>query len=246
MEIIDAPSPNFDQRPAGRAPDMLILHYTGMPTGEEALARMRDSVAKVSAHYMVGEDGKVWRLVDEAARAWHAGVAYWQGETDINGCSIGIELVNPGHECGYRPFPDAQIEALIALIEGIRTRHPIPDRRILGHSDVAPGRKQDPGELFPWQRLAEAGIGLWPGPFDDAPSSDDPTALQKDLAVLGYGLEVTGSLDAATGEVVTAFQRHWRQARIDGRADPQTRAVLKAVLKAAQSDGSSARNSSLV
>ena len=246
MDIIDAPSPNFDQRPAGRAPDMLILHYTGMPTADEALARMRDPAAKVSAHYMIDEAGAVSRLVDEAARAWHAGVAYWRGETDINGRSIGIELVNPGHEWGYRAFPDAQIEALIALIEDIRARHAIPDRRVLGHSDVAPGRKRDPGELFPWCRLAEAGIGLWPEPLDEAVGDADPTALQKDLACLGYGLEATGSLDAATGEAVTAFQRHWRQARVDGRADPQTRAALKAVLKAAQSGGSSARNSSLV
>lgn len=225
---------------------MLILHYTGMPTGEEALARMRDSAAKVSAHYMVDETGAVSRLVDEALRAWHAGVASWQGETDINGCSIGIELVNPGHEWGYQPFPDAQIGALIALIGDIRTRQVIPDRRVLGHSDVAPERKQDPGELFPWQRLAEAGIGIWPGSVDDDASDEDPAALQTDLAALGYGLEVTGRLDAATARVVAAFQRHWRQQRVDGQADPQTRAVLKAVLKVAQPGGSSARNSSLV
>lgn len=225
---------------------MLVLHYTGMPTADEALARMRDPAAKVSAHYMIDEAGAVSRLVDEAARAWHAGVAYWQGETDINGASLGIELVNPGHDWGYRAFPDAQIAALIALIEGIRTRHTIPDRRVLGHSDVAPARKRDPGELFPWQGLAEAGIGLWPGALDDAPADGDPAGLQNDLAALGYGLEVTGRLDAATERIVAAFQRHWRQARVDGRADSQTRAVLKAVLKAAQPGGSSARNSSLV
>lgn len=157
LVLIDCPSPNHNARTLPI--DMIVLHYTGMPAGAEALARLCDSEAKVSAHYMIEEDGRVYRLVPEDRRAWHAGVSEWQGVTDINSCSIGIELVNPGHEWGYRPFPDVQIQALIALLDDIRARHVIPDNRILGHSDVAPGRKRDPGELFPWDRLAEAGHG---------------------------------------------------------------------------------------
>ena len=152
---IDAPSPNFDTRSA--PPDMIVLHYTGMPTGEAALARLRDAEAKVSAHYLVEEDGRVFVLVAEARRAWHAGVSFWRGERDVNAVSIGIEIVNPGHEHGYRAFPGSQVEAVIALVSDIRTRWTIPDARVLGHSDVAPARKEDPGELFPWKRLHEAG-----------------------------------------------------------------------------------------
>nr|MBA3812059.1 N-acetylmuramoyl-L-alanine amidase [Caulobacteraceae bacterium] len=159
MTPIPAPSPNFDARLA--PPDMIVLHYTGMPTGEGALARLIDPAAKVSAHYLVEEDGRVFALVAEARRAWHAGKAVWGGQTDINGASIGIEMVNPGHEFGYRPFPDRQIEATTRLIADVRSRWTVPDARILGHSDVAPERKQDPGESFPWKRLALAGHGLW-------------------------------------------------------------------------------------
>ncbi|MGE5502381.1 MAG: N-acetylmuramoyl-L-alanine amidase, partial [Ignavibacteriales bacterium] len=159
MSFIQAPSPNFDARTA--PPDMIVLHYTGMPTGEVALERMCDPQAKVSAHYMVEEDGRIFSLVPEERRAWHAGKAFWKGATDINAVSVGIEIVNPGHELGYRPFPDDQIAAVIDLIADIRSRWTIPDGRILAHSDVAPERKEDPGELFPWKRLAEAGHGLW-------------------------------------------------------------------------------------
>ena len=159
MTPIAAPSPNFDARTA--PPDMLVLHYTGMPTGEEALARLRDPEAKVSAHYVVEEDGRVFALVPEERRAWHAGRSFWKGQTDINGASIGLEIVNPGHEFGYRPFPDAQIAAVMALVADVRSRWMVPDVNIVGHSDVAPDRKDDPGELFPWKRLAEAGHGLW-------------------------------------------------------------------------------------
>jgi N-acetylmuramoyl-L-alanine amidase len=159
LSFIEAPSPNFDARTA--PPDILVLHYTGMKTGPEALDRLRDPEAKVSAHYMVEEDGRIFRLVAEERRAWHAGVSFWKGERNINGVSIGVEIVNPGHEFGYRPFPDAQIAAVIALVGDIRTRWQIPDDRIVGHADVAPGRKDDPGELFPWKRIAEAGHGLW-------------------------------------------------------------------------------------
>ena len=166
MTYIEAPSPNFDERKV--PPDIVVLHYTGMRTGEEALARLRDPEAKVSSHYLVEEDGRVFRLVPEERRAWHAGRSFWKGETDINGRSIGVEIVNPGHEFGYRPFPKAQIAAVIALLADIRSRWMIDDSRVLGHSDVAPERKDDPGELFPWKDLAAAGHGLWVEP-DAAP-----------------------------------------------------------------------------
>jgi N-acetylmuramoyl-L-alanine amidase len=162
IDLIAAPSPNFDTRRA--PPDMLVLHYTGMETGEAALARLRDPEAKVSAHYLVEEDGRIFQLVPEERRAWHAGAGGWRGEDDCNAASIGIEIVNPGHEFGYRLFPEAQIAAVIALIGDIRDRWTIPDNRIIAHSDLAPARKTDPGELFPWKRLAEAGHGLWAEP----------------------------------------------------------------------------------
>ena len=238
MDLIPAPSPNFDLRLA--PPDMLILHYTGMPTGQAALERLCDPDAKVSAHYLVEEDGRVFRLVPEERRAWHAGVSFWQGDTDCNGASIGVEIVNPGHEFGYRPFPEAQIEAVIALTSDVRTRWTIPDNRIIAHSDVAPDRKQDPGELFPWKRLAEAGHGLWAGPAA-APGSalslgdEGPgvLVLQGGLARLGYDCARTGHYDQATAVIVTAFQRHWRPERCDGVADGETRARLMALLRIA-------------
>ena len=156
-------SPNFDARPPGARIDMLVLHYTGMVSAEAAIERLCDPAAKVSAHYLIDEDGAVRRLVDENHRAWHAGEASWRGKSDINARSLGIELVNPGHEFGYRPFPEAQMAALEALAQDILARHTIEARNVVGHSDVAPRRKTDPGELFDWRRLAEAGIGLWPG-----------------------------------------------------------------------------------
>ncbi len=217
MDLIDAPSPNFDTRTA--PPDMIVLHYTGMKTGEAALDRLRDPTpgGRVSAHYLVEEDGRVFRLVDEARRAWHAGVASWKGQTDINSRSVGIEIVNPGHEFGYRDFPEPQVAAVIALVGDIRSRWTIVDGDIVGHSDVAPARKPDPGERFPWKRLAAAGHGLWvePPPAPGAP----------------YDCPPTGRFDAATREVVTAFQRHWVQSRIDGVADGLTRARLIALLR---------------
>lgn len=238
MNVIEAPSPNFDARTA--PPDILVLHYTGMKTGPEALDRLRDPEAKVSSHYLVEEDGRVFRLVPEERRAWHAGVSYWKGERNINGVSIGVEIVNPGHEFGYRPFPEAQTEAVIALITDIRTRWRIDDDRIVGHSDVAPERKDDPGELFPWKRLAEAGHGLWveaaaaPGaPLAEGEESAAVFALQAGFTRLGYDLPPSGRFDAATKAVVTAFQRHWRQDRVDGIADGETRARLIALLRLA-------------
>jgi N-acetylmuramoyl-L-alanine amidase len=222
MQYRERPSPNFDQRAGIGTVDMLVLHYTGMKTAAEALERLCDPAAKVSAHYLIEEDGAIWRLVEEKARAWHAGVSSWAGRGDINGASIGIELANPGHEFGYRPFPEAQMAALEALTHAILARHPIPARRVLGHSDVAPLRKQDPGELFDWPRLAASGIGLWPD-FDAAKSAPENVgAIQKALAAIGYACPETGILDAETRAVITAFQRHFRPARCDGDIDAET------------------------
>ena len=223
------PSANFDDRPAGKPVDMLILHYTGMKTAEEALTRLVDPESKVSAHYLIDEDGTVHSLVPEDKRAWHAGVSQWAGETDINGCSIGIELVNPGHEFGYRPFPDAQINALVNLVRDILHRHPVPAHHVLGHSDVAPERKTDPGELFDWQRLARAGIGLWP---EIIAEPDDILSLQQFQQLLrryGYPVKVTDIDDIQTRRVVEAFERHFRPTRISGRIDPEITALILAL-----------------
>ncbi len=188
-------SPNYNERP--KAPDMLLLHYTGMRTAADALRRLCSPEAGVSAHYLVDEDGLVYALVDEDRRAWHAGLSFWQGERDINGCSIGIEIVNPGHQFGYRPFPECQIDAAASLAEEIMKRHGIRAARVLGHSDVAPKRKQDPGELFPWETLAERGIGLWSAGF--APSFGSRREM---LAAAGYDVS---DEDAA----LQAFRRHF-------------------------------------
>jgi N-acetylmuramoyl-L-alanine amidase len=234
--LIDAPSPNFDNRVA--PPDMIVLHYTGMRGGAAALERLREPEAKVSAHYLVEEDGRVFRLVPEAARAWHAGVSFWRGMRDVNSASIGIEIVNPGHEFGYRPFPETQVAAVIELVGDIRTRWTIADVNIVGHADVAPDRKEDPGELFPWRRLAEAGHGLWaeapPAPGAPLAEGDEGTgvfALQAGFTRLGYEDPPSGRFDAHTAAIVRAFQRHWRQARVDGIADGETRARLIALLR---------------
>lgn len=238
MNFIEAVSPNFNERTV--PPDMLVLHYTGMTSGTEALARLCDEQSKVSSHYLVEEDGRVFRLVPEERRAWHAGVSFWKGESDINGRSIGIEIVNPGHEFGYRAFPAAQIAAVIELVADIRTRWSIEDSRILGHSDVAPGRKIDPGELFPWKQLAQAGHGLWaepdaaPGlPLSEGEEGAGVFALQAGFTRLGYDCAPSGKYDAQTTSVVQAFQRHWRQEQVDGVADGMTRARLIALLRAA-------------
>jgi len=243
--VIEAPSPNYDSRRA--PPDAVILHFTGMQTGQAALERMCDPAAKVAAHYMVEEDGRVFRLVPEERRAWHAGQSYWRGERDLNAASIGIEIVNPGHEWGYRPFPDDQIEAVIGLLDAIRGRWSIPNARILGHSDVAPARKTDPGELFPWKRLAEAGHGLWyepeperiaalGAPLGPGDEGAGVFVLQAGLHRLGYEPKPSGVYDAETATVVTAFQRHWRQERVDGIADGETRARLVGLLRLAETD----------
>ncbi len=234
----DRPSPNHDARPEGQSVDILLLHYTGMQSVEAALARLCDPAAKVSAHYCIDEDGTVTRLVDEARRAWHAGVSSWAGDSDINARSIGIELVNPGHEFGYRPFPAPQMAALTALARDILARHAIPPRRVLGHSDVAPTRKQDPGELFEWAALAAAGIGLWPapaaGPPGPPPRPPGIADFQAALARYGYRVPRHGRLDEETRAVVVAFQRHFRPAAVTGEIDPQTAARLEGLLAEGQ------------
>ncbi len=245
VDLIAAPSPNFDARRG--PPDMLVLHYTGMETGEAALARLRDPEAKVSAHYLVEEDGRIFQLVPEERRAWHAGAGVWRGEDDCNAASIGIEMVNPGHEFGYRDFPEVQVDAVISLIADIRTRWTIPDNRIIAHSDLAPDRKQDPGERFPWKRLAGAGHGLWFEPAQERIAAlgvplkvgDEGLGvivLRAGLHRLGYGLAPGGDFDEATRLTVEAFQRHWRPAQVDGVADGETRATLMGVLQLATAE----------
>lgn len=235
VEPIRRPSPNHGERRA--AVDMLVLHYTGMASAAAALDRLTDPAAEVSAHYLIDEAGAVHALVAEERRAWHAGRASWRGRDDVNSASIGIELVNPGHDYGYRPFPEAQMAALEALCGAIVARHAIPPRNVVGHSDVAPARKQDPGELFDWARLAAAGIGLWPAPVatpgrDLGPgdAGEDVERFQAALATWGYGLVADGRYGADTQAVVAAFQRHFRPARVDGRADGETRALLTGLL----------------
>ena len=221
-------SPNADDRPSGCAVDTLILHYTGMPTAAAALARLRDPDAKVSAHYLIDEDGAVVQLVPEGRRAWHAGVSSWAGRTRLNDCSIGIELVNPGHEWGYRPFTDAQYDACVELCRAILARWPIAPRGVLAHSDVAPARKQDPGELFDWARLAAAGVGLWPQPGAGDPRPVDQ--VRAALARFGYDVTRSDRFDEATRTVIQAFQRHFRPARVDGVPDRATLARLDGLL----------------
>jgi N-acetylmuramoyl-L-alanine amidase len=248
LKIVECPSPNHDERPAGAAVDILVMHYTGMKTADEALARLTDPEARVSAHYTVGSDGRVFRHVSEDRRAWHAGVSWWAGERNVNARSIGIEIVNPGHEFGYIPFPEEQIEAVIELSRGILARHPIPPSRILGHSDVAPARKEDPGELFPWQYLAKNGIGVWPtirgyssacGEAGSARSGETERAkgeaeggigaLAEQLKRYGYGLPP--DVDVPLEKVITAFQRHFRPSRLTGEWDYECRSALAALLE---------------
>ncbi|MCG8442847.1 MAG: N-acetylmuramoyl-L-alanine amidase [Caulobacterales bacterium] len=230
LTVEDAPSPNFDERDA--PPDMLLLHYTGMATGAAALARLRDPapvgeryaphlveppadlaapLPRVSAHYVVEEDGRVFRLVAEDKRAWHAGVSYWAGERDINARAVGVEIVNGGHDYGLPDFPHAQIEAVIALSRAVLRRWSIPPWRVLGHSDVAPGRKRDPGPRFPWARLAQEGVGLALAPAPPAPGEPPPLAqTRRDLAAWGYDIAPSGALDAPAQAVIDAFHDRWR------------------------------------
>ena len=217
MNRIARPSPNQDARPDGTPIDMLVLHYTGMTDAAVALSRLCDPAAKVSAHYTIDEDGAIYAHVPEDRRAWHAGVSFWAGESNINSRAIGIELVNPGHEFGYRPFAEAQIGALITLCHGILMRHAIASARVLGHSDVAPMRKTDPGELFPWERLARAGIGLWPEKILSDLTAD---------ALPRYGYDP----GAAPDKLILAFQRHFRPNELTGLWDAECGALLAGLL----------------
>jgi N-acetylmuramoyl-L-alanine amidase len=235
---IDAcPSPNHGERRSG-AIDILLLHYTGMPDAEQALAWLCNPQSQVSAHYFIFEDGRILSLVPEERRAWHAGASSWAGETDVNSRSIGIEIANPGHPGGLPAYPDPQIEALSELCRAVVGRHPIPSHRVLAHSDVAPGRKLDPGERFPWAKLAAARIGhfvepvpIGGGRFLQQGDAGEPVeALQAMLALYGYGIEVGGRYDQRTADVVAAFQRHFRPARVDGIADASTIETLRNLL----------------
>ena len=238
MNFIEAVSPNFNERKV--PPDIIVLHYTGMKTGEEALAWLCNEESKVSSHYLVEEDGRVFRLVPEERRAWHAGRSFWRGVTDLNSRSIGIEIANPGHEFGYRPFPDRQIEAVIGLCRSIFARHSIPPHQVLAHSDVAPDRKEDPGELFPWEWCAAFGIGLWvpSAPLDHGNArafgreGEKVLELQRLLADVGFDVPPNGVYAETTETAVRAFQRHWRPALIDGRADASTLDTLVRVAAA--------------
>jgi N-acetylmuramoyl-L-alanine amidase len=221
MDFIDTPSPNFDAR--ALPVSMVVLHYTGMIDGASAIQRLADPEAKVSAHYVVAEDGQVVRMVDEAHRAWHAGRSWWRGTSDINSASIGIEIVNPGHEFGYRPFPEAQIDAVIELLAGIMERHSITRGNVVGHSDVAPARKEDPGELFPWYRLARLRLAL-PRPTKNLMDPQWPDAGFL-LALERFGYDVADGVAA-----VRAFQRRFRPEMIDGIIDGECRAILLGLL----------------
>jgi N-acetylmuramoyl-L-alanine amidase len=213
-------SPNHDARP--EAVDILVMHYTGMTSGRAAIDRLCDPASRVSCHYVVEEDGTVWRLVAEAQRAWHAGISSWRGHELLNGRSIGIEIVNPGHEWGYRPFPEAQMAAVRDLSLGILSRHAIPARNVVAHSDIAPDRKEDPGELFDWPGLAAAGVGLWPDFSRVVSDAADVAALRADLARIGYPVPPESAGSEAFATVLRAFQRHWRPAAITGLADAET------------------------
>jgi N-acetylmuramoyl-L-alanine amidase len=233
-------SPNHGARaPKHERPDCLVLHYTGMRDGPSAIDRLCDPAAQVSSHYVVTEAGDILQLVDEADRAWCCGRSVWQGLTDLNSASVNIEIVNGGHDFGLPPYPEAQIASVIRLCHDIMERHRMAPARLLAHSDIAPGRKQDPGERFPWKQLARVGLGLWP----DDEGCDDPgtalgpnqageavAALQADLARWGYGLPINGIYDAETVTVVRAFQRRFRPDLIDGTADRETRRRLARLL----------------
>ncbi len=221
MTLIEAPSPNFDDRTLPIT--MIVLHYTGMVDGESAIARLRDPEAKVSSHYVVAEDGTVLRLVPEDKRAWHAGQSHWRDVDNVNSASIGIEIVNPGHEFGYRPFPDEQVEAVIRLVHDIKDRYQITRGNIVGHSDIAPARKRDPGELFPWGRLARLRLAL-PRPTKNLmdPMWSEAGFL---LALERFGYDVTDKIAA-----IVAFQRRFRPELVDGEIDAECRMILLALL----------------
>lgn len=235
------PSPNFEERQGGRQASILLMHYTGMACCAKAIDWLSRPESKVSCHYVVDVDGTIWQMVAEDKRAWHAGAGSWQRDCDVNSASIGIEIHNPGHDGGYPDFTDAQMRAVEALSADIIARNSIKPERVLAHSDIAPGRKIDPGEKFDWARLARAGIGHWVEPERVSPASDDElpaadakaiTHAQKLLRTYGYGIEVTGISDQQSRTIVAAFQRHFRPARVDGQIDASTVATLERLIEA--------------
>jgi N-acetylmuramoyl-L-alanine amidase len=252
LAFIDRPSPNFDARTRGI--DLIVLHYTGMQSTEIALARLTDPapvagrypgpwqsagapadgpLGRVSAHYVVGEDGAIYRLVAEENRAWHAGASSWEGVGDVNARAIGIEIANGGHDFGLPDYPDVQIEAVIALVKDILARWSLPLDRVVAHSDVAPDRKLDPGEKFPWKRLADADACVWPAQMTAPIESDDPVGrVQGQLALIGYDATRSGVMDAPTRAALIAFQRRFRPERIDGLIDEETQMLLAALARA--------------
>lgn len=232
------PSPNFGDRRPGTPIDMILLHYTGMQRAEDALAWLCNPSSQVSSHYFVFEDGRIVQLVDETKRAWHAGESFWKGEDDVNSCAIGIEIANAGHRAGLPSFPDAQIAAVIALCKDLARRWSIPPERVLGHSDVSPGRKSDPGEAFPWDKLALQGVGRFvaPAPIRTGPCLEPGDRgksvrdLQSKLSAYGYRAGRGGTYDEKTRAAVEAFQRHFRPSLVDGRADASTLETLDGLL----------------
>lgn len=236
INCVDRPSPNFGERRDNASISMLVFHYTGMKTCESALERLCDPKAEVSAHFLIDEDGTAYRLVEDGQRAWHAGASFWRGETDINSASIGIELVNPGHEGGYRAFPLPQIDTLIALSQDLIGQYAIPATGVVGHSDIAPGRKSDPGELFPWKRLAASGIGLWPDLADSG--ADDLGTPWNSLARIGYahpedsnnGGDILHPETAKT-DVISAFQARFMPLHRSGTLDDDTEQAIAAAAR---------------
>ena len=234
------PSPNVEPR-RGMAASILLLHYTGLPTVERAIDVLSRVDCKVSCHYVIDLDGRITQMVAEDMRAWHAGVSVWEGETDINSASIGIEIQNAGHDAGYPDFPARQMQAVITLSHDIVRRHGMRPERVLAHSDVAPGRKIDPGEKFDWRLMARRGVGLWvePAPVDSADEGlarEDAhprvAVFQARLSDYGYGVPQSGVIDERTEIVIAAFQRHFRPARVDGRLDVSSEVTLDRLLAA--------------
>ncbi len=239
LSIIDLPSSNFGPRKpvAGEVRVRhIVMHYTGMTSCQAALDRLRDTKAEVSAHYVLDEDGTLYRLVNEEMRAWHAGTSFWHGLRDLNSTSVGIEIVNPGHDYGYRAYPAAQISTLITLASEIMARHSIAPCDVLGHSDIAPGRKVDPGELFPWEQLAAHGIGVWPEDTVVLPGHADFNGALRRLSEIGYAVPLTSELgsdilnaDSAVTDVISAFQGRFRQSKVDSVLDNETATRIAAV-----------------